>query len=586
MACRRWRAYSLSDRTDPSAALNPLGSDTSHVECAPARPSIVQTNAMRVLIVDDHEVVRRGIRSILATQPTLQVCGEAVDGRDAVNKALALQPDIVVMDITMPEMNGLDAAREIKRVLPQAEVIIVSQHDAPELIRQAYEAGARGYVVKTAVSTDLLAAIGKTNGQEGMPTRETTEAASGSAKNKNSASAAVEKDLQELARSLERRVSEQTAELDEARNELRDVSARLFRAQDEERRRIARELHDGVGQLLAAINMSLSAVSDEPGKLSAEAARSVHQSLSLVEQASRDIRTMSHLLHPPLLDEVGLESALRAYVDGFAERSKIDVTLDLEPVLETLPRELDLSLFRIVQECLTNIHRHSGSQVARVRLYRTSGDVRLEIADRGRGIPAELLEKLSSGEGGVGLRGIRERLRRFGGRLELRSDETGAVVTAIFPHRPEIAHAEADEGDLERPSQSFHGAEEPKRERGAASVLCVDDEKSALLSRKLLLESAGHRVIEARSGKEGIRLFQTEKLDLVILDYWMSDMKGTAVAAEMKRLNPLVPIVMLSGLPELPGETMGMVDQWLMKGSRRAEYLLDAIETLLDRRPI
>ena len=540
---------------------------------------------MRVLIVDDHEVVRRGIRSILATQLTIEICGEAVDGHDAVNKALALRPDIVVMDITMPGMNGLDATREIKRVVPEAEVIIVSQHNAPELIRQAYEAGARGYVVKTAVSTDLLAAIGNTNGQEGMPAGEPAKAAGGSAKIKSGRSAAIQ-DLQELLRSLERRASEQMAELDEARDELREVSGRLFRAQDEERRRIARELHDGVGQLLAAINMSLSAVSDEQGKLSAEAARSVHQSLSLVEQASRDIRTISHLLHPPLLDEVGLESALRAYVDGFAERSKIDVTLDLEPVLETLPRELDLSLFRIVQECLTNIHRHSGSQVARVRLYRTSGDVRLEIADRGRGIPAELLEKLSSGQGGVGLREIRERLRRFGGRLELRSDESGAVVTAIFPHRPEIAHAEADEGDLERPGQRLQATEEPKLERGAASVLCVDDEKSALLSRKLLLESAGHRVIEARSGKEGIRLFQTEKLDLVILDYWMSDMKGTAVAAEMKRLNPLVPIVMLSGLPELPGETMGMVDQWLMKGSRRAEYLLDAIKTLLDRRPV
>ena len=541
---------------------------------------------MRVLIVDDHEVVRRGIRSILATQPAIEICGEAVDGHDAVNKALALRPDIVVMDITMPEMNGLDATREIRRVVPEAEIIIVSQHNAPELIRQAYEAGARGYVVKTAVSTDLLAAIGNTNGKEGMPAGELTKAAGGSAKIKSGRSAAIEKDLQELVRSRERRVSDQTAELNEAKNELRDVSARLFRAQDEERRRIARELHDGVGQLLAAINMSLSAVSDEQGKLSAAAASSIRQSLSLVEQASRDIRTMSHLLHPPLLDEVGLESALRAYVDGFAERSKIDVTLDLEPVLETLPRELDLSLFRIVQECLTNIHRHSGSQIARVRLYCTSGDVRLEIADQGHGIPAELIEKLSSGQGGVGLRGIRERLRRFGGRLELRSDESGAVVTAILPHRPETAHAEAGESDLERPGQRLEENGEPKRERAAASVLCVDDEKSALLSRKLLLESAGHRVIEARSGKEGIRLFQTEKLDLVILDYWMSDMKGTAVAAEMKRLNPLVPIVMLSGLPELPGETMGMVDQWLMKGSRRAEYLLDAIKTLLDRRPV
>jgi DNA-binding NarL/FixJ family response regulator len=118
---------------------------------------------MRILVVDDHEVVRRGICSVLATESSLTLCGEAVDGKDAVEKARVLRPDIIVMDITMPQMNGLDATREIKRLLPDTEIVIVSQHEAPEMVRQAFNAGARAYVVKSTVAKELLAAIAKVN---------------------------------------------------------------------------------------------------------------------------------------------------------------------------------------------------------------------------------------------------------------------------------------------------------------------------------------------------------------------------------------------------------------------------------------
>jgi PAS domain S-box-containing protein len=121
---------------------------------------------MRILVVDDHELVRRGIWSVLATEPSLTLCGEAVDGQDAVEKTKTLHPDIVVMDVSMPRLNGLDATREIKRLLPDVEIVIVSQHEAPEMVRQAFNAGARGYVVKSAISADLLAAIAKARSRE------------------------------------------------------------------------------------------------------------------------------------------------------------------------------------------------------------------------------------------------------------------------------------------------------------------------------------------------------------------------------------------------------------------------------------
>jgi CheY-like chemotaxis protein len=364
------------------------------------------------------------------------------------------------------------------------------------------------------------------------------------------------------------------------------LSARLLRTQDEERRRIARELHDGVGQLLAALNMNLGVLFAEKSRLSEEAGRSLDENGSLVDQALRDIRTMSYLLHPPLLDEIGLGSALQWYLSGFSERSNITVSLDLTPDLGKLPRDVELSLFRIVQECLTNIHRHSSSAAARVRIYRTPGELVLEVEDEGKGIPADIREKISSGESfGLGMRGIRERLRQFGGRLEVRSDDTGTVVVASLPEIPVgVSEGESDPISDSRPA-AVEAVKPLEHSDGRPTILCIDDEPAGMFARKLLLESAGHRVVEARSGPEGIRKFKAQKIDAVILDYWMSGMKGTTVAAELKEINPSVPIIVLSGLPDFPGETTGVIDDWLVKGNNRPEHLLVTIKTLLDRRP-
>lgn len=399
----------------------------------------------------------------------------------------------------------------------------------------------------------------------------------------------AERQLHLLVQTLEARILQRTQELENATEKLRELSQRLLRTQDEERRRIARELHDGVGQLLAALKMNFTKLTREKANLSAEAGQSLEENISLIEQASQEIRTMSHLLHPPLLDEVGLESALRWYVEGFAERSSINVRMEMAAGFgEALPREMALALFRIVQECLTNVHRHSASATAVVKVERLEKDIRVEVADEGKGISREIRENIASGQSsGVGLRGLRERIRQFGGRLEVQSGQVGACIISVLPAPNPAFPMKEDNAEAGPEPESVHVHSDPIAESPvpeAATILCIDDEANGLLPRRLLLESAGYRVIEARSGAEGIQLFGSEKVDVVILDYWMSGMKGTTVAAELKRMKPIVPIIVLSGMSDLPGEAAGIVDKWLVKGSLRAEELLESVNSLLERR--
>ena len=211
-----------------------------------------------------------------------------------------------------------------------------------------------------------------------------------------------------------------------------EFASRLQRMQDDERRRIARGLHDSVGQLLVALSLNLATVSKEANKLSPEAARLLRENGTMIDEISNEIRTLSHLLHPPLLDEVGLPSALRWYVDGFADRSKIQTVLDFPDKLDRLPQEMEIAIFRTVQECLTNIHRHSGSASCAVRMVQDRSRLRVEITDQGRGIAREKLSTLPA-SGGVGLRGMRERLRKLGGTLEIHSSKSGTRVTATLP---------------------------------------------------------------------------------------------------------------------------------------------------------
>ena len=255
----------------------------------------------------------------------------------------------------------------------------------------------------------------------------------------------AEEQLREAHDELERKVQERTADLKTANDSLRELSSRLQQMRDEERRQIARELHDSVGQLLAALSMNIAVVQRQSNQLDSAGARAVSENAAMVEQISREIRTLSHLLHPPLLDAAGLASALRWYVDGFSERSKIKVDVDIPEEFGRLSDEMEIAIFRMVQECLTNIHRHSGGAAATIRVREEDHHLRVEIQDQGKGIPPEKqVELSSSARTGVGFRGMRERLRQLGGILEIQSDGTGTAVIATLPLQPSVAGGEQE----------------------------------------------------------------------------------------------------------------------------------------------
>jgi signal transduction histidine kinase len=218
--------------------------------------------------------------------------------------------------------------------------------------------------------------------------------------------------------------------LERAQGSLRGLSARLINLQDEERRKFSRELHDSLGQDLAALKMLLPMIdrtrTGDPN---------LAECMQIVDKAITETRTISHLLHPPLLDEAGLTVAVKWYVDGFAQRSKVDVKLEIPDDLERLPSAIELTLFRILQESLTNIHRHSGASKAEVSIARLPGGLVMKIKDFGKGIPPATLERFRGDAtgAGVGLAGMRERIRELGGRFEVRSDKNGTLVVVTVP---------------------------------------------------------------------------------------------------------------------------------------------------------
>ena len=355
----RWLPDSAAGSDEIFSVRDSVHDELLPVPCPPASHGAVRP---RVIVADDNADMRQYLSRLLSEQYEVET---VADGQAALQAAHKNPPDLIVSDVMMPILDGFELLKLLRgeeetRTIP---VVLLSARAGEESRVEGIEAGADDYLIKPFSARELLARVsGRLEIARLQRDRETQ--------------------LRESQAELEQRVQERTQELFDASQELRELSARILQAQDEERRRIARELHDGAGQLLAALGMEASNLAREGDRLSARAALSLRNIASFVAQMTKDIRIMSHLLYPPLLDEVGLESALKEYVNGFAERSGVQVSLDVPAAIERLDRDYELSLFRIVQESLTNIHRHSGSKTASIRIVRDDGALVLEVRTR------------------------------------------------------------------------------------------------------------------------------------------------------------------------------------------------------------
>ncbi len=234
----------------------------------------------------------------------------------------------------------------------------------------------------------------------------------------------------------ERALEDSQRKLQSSEKSLRQLSLHLLRTQDEERRRIGRDLHDSLGQNLAVLKMKLDSLVNRPSGNPASDADDLRQCAQLTDEAVKEVRTISYLLYPPMLEEMGLKSAIPWYLEGFMKRSGIATSFSISPNFKRLPSDIELALFRVLQESLTNIHRHSGSATADVWLTMQAGAAVLEVSDQGQGLKTQNFEKSGQdwmGTLGVGLRGMNERLRQVGGSLDISSTAKGTTITASVP---------------------------------------------------------------------------------------------------------------------------------------------------------
>ena len=356
---------------------------------------------VNILMVDDQPAKLLSYEAILRDLNENLI--KVTSGREALDQLLRNEIALVLLDVSMPDIDGFELANLIRQHprYQNTAIIFISGVHLTDMDRiRGYQRGAVDYI-SVPVVPDLLRAKVSVFTELYRKTRELES---------------VNNDL---------RIAEE---------HLRYLTGRLMQIQDAERRRVARDVHDGLGQYLVGVKMGI----DQLGRRLAHDPN-CHESLSeislLLDQAINETRTISHLLHPPLLDEIGLGSALAAYADGFAKRSGISVTFDVARNLGRLDSDIETALFRVVQECLLNVHRHSNSATASVFLHRENGKIRLKICDAGVGMATP---KDSDGLGlGVGLLGIRERIRQLDGKLEILSAKgKGTEVIALVPDRP------------------------------------------------------------------------------------------------------------------------------------------------------
>ena len=355
-------------------------------------------------------------------------------------------------------------------------------------------------------------------------------------------------------------------ELNDSYNQMRTLTGRLMRAQDDERRRIAQMLHETTAQDLAALKMLLARLNRTADHLSDGERSALTESISLAEQSMTEIRTLSYLLHPPFLDETGLLSALRWYAAGFAERSGIKVDLELPESFERLPLDTETALFRIVQESLINIHRHAGSETARIRLRRDAETLVLEIDDRGHGIPNASLKHIMSGGGvvGVGIAGMSERIEQLGGRLEIESGDHGTTVRARLPL---VAG----------------------RRLMPLRILVVDDHAVVRRGVRSLLEShEGWEVCgEATTGRDAVEQSRRLRPDVVVMDLSLPELNGLDATRQILKDAPDTEVLVLTmhHSEELARDVLQAGARGYVLKSDADENLITAVDSLRQHKP-
>ncbi|HWF38554.1 MAG TPA: response regulator [Candidatus Acidoferrales bacterium] len=426
----RWLPGDEAPATTPASVLGSFtGGDLE------TKPSLqIGEERQLILLADDNADMREYLSRLLGERYRVHAVS---NGADALEAVAELDPDLVLTDVMMPGVGGFEILKRLREnpATRPKPVILLSARAGEESRVEGLHAGADDYLVKPFTARELLARVGA----HLTMARIRREAAERERE--------LRRALERAHSDLEVKVLERTIELQRAEEDLRALSGRLLQTQDEERRRIARELHDSSGQMVTALGLNLAVLQREIKPDSARGTKTMNECLALVQEMSKELRTISHLLHPPLLDESGLGSALRWYVEGYAERSKIPVELEIPEDLGRLSSEMETAVFRIVQECLTNIHRHSGSDTAAIKLTRDAQQVRLEVRDYGKGMPTGTDGASRDGaKPGVGIRGMRERIKQLRGTIEITtSGNKGTVVIAVFPLAPDAATEERPE---------------------------------------------------------------------------------------------------------------------------------------------
>lgn len=374
--------------------------------------------------------------------------------------------------------------------------------------------------------------------------------------------------------------------LRETEASLRSLSARILQLQDQERRRIARDLHDVTGQELAVIVMTLKRLSDGLDRPEFDARKAILDAVELARKVNEEIRTLSYLLHPPLLDEFGLGSALKWYVEGFNKRSGIEVTLQIPDRLQRFSPDKETALFRVVQEGLTNVMRHSNSRKALIRVAVADDRVKVIVQDEGTGIDSRVLSRLNCGAKalGVGIAGLRERLRQLGGALEIVSQSQGTQLVASLS--AEERGDSLDEGALEvSRSKQSEASGETAAHATRKRILVVDDHElmrrgiRALLDDQPDLEICG----EAKNGLEALQKTGELNPDVIIMDLSMPGVGGLSATNKIRHSGATAKILVFTNqsLPGIERMVQAAGCQGLVLKAFAGRDLLKGIRTLL-----